>query len=211
MGNLRVQIAALSGALACILEFVMEVYAASKNTGYHSMSQTISYLGNPISPTYHLIKIWNIVFAVLFIYFAWGFYTVFKKQGAIIKTAFVLLLIYGLAQGLGAGIFTMDALKTQNTWSNLWHNVFSIVGDIGMVLFPLVMARYFVKEARLFSQLISVGGIFFIALFLLAKFEAIQQIVNYKGLWQRIFQGFYYIYFLFIAYEMNYHNKRGFR
>ncbi len=199
--------AAIAGALACFMEFVIEFYAASENAHYNSMLQSISYLGNPISPTYHLIKIWNIIFAVLFVFFAFGFYNAFKKHNSIIKTAFILLLIYGLAEGFGAGIFTMDALKTQNTWSNLLHNVFSIVGDIAMVLFPIIMFYCFTKVERLFTLLISGGGIIFIALFLLAKFEVISQIIDYKGLWQRIFQGFYYTYFLFIAYKISFYNK----
>lgn len=199
--------AAIAGALACFMEFVIEFYAASKNAGYNSMLQTISYLGNPVSTTYHLIKIWNIIFAVLFVFFAFGFYNAFKKHNCLIKTAFFLLLIYGLAQGLGAGIFTMDALKTQNTWANLLHNVFSIVGDMAMVLFPLIMFYCFTKGERLFTLLISVLGIVFITLFLLAKFGGISQTIHYKGLWQRMFQGFYYTYFLFIAYKINFYNK----
>ncbi len=185
--------------MACILEIGIEVYSASKYKGYNSMLQSISYLGNPESPTYQLIRIWNVIFSVLFVFFAIGFYKAFIGNFSKTKIAMILILVYGISQGFGAGIFTMDALKTKNTWENVAHNIFSVIGDIALILFPIIMMYYFTKFRRTFTRIVSVVGILFALLFICAKFELIQEIMHYKGLWQRLYQGIYYMYFLFVA------------
>ncbi|MGC1631968.1 MAG: DUF998 domain-containing protein [Gelidibacter sp.] len=196
--------AAIAGVMACVMELILEVYAASKNPGYSPISQSISYLGNPESPTHHLVKIGSIFFTVLFVFFAVGFFKAFKYSFDKSKVATVLLVFYGLGQGMGAGLFSMDTSKSKDSWVNIGHDIFSGIGDVALVLFPLVMLSYFSKTQRYFTILVSGLGIAFMLLFLSAKFEWTSQTIPYKGLWQRLFQLVYYVNFIFIAYQMGF-------
>lgn len=199
-----IRMAAIAGVVACVMEFIIEFYAASKNPNYSPISQSISYLGNPESPTHHLITIWSLIFTILFAFFAFGFFKAFKDSSKKIEIATLLLVLYGLGQGMGAGLFSMDASKAQNSWVNISHDVFSGIGDVALVLFPLVMLFYFSKIKRYLTVLTAVLGIAFMLLFLSAKFELMPHTMPYKGLWQRLSQFVYYGYFIFISYQMNF-------
>ncbi|MGV8813894.1 MAG: DUF998 domain-containing protein [Gelidibacter sp.] len=198
--------AAIAGVMACVMELIIEYYAASKNPGYSPISQSISYLGNPESPTHHLVKIGSVIFTILFVLFAFGFFKAFNHSFDKSKMATLLLVLYGFGQGMGAGLFSLDASKSKVSWMNIGHDIFSGIGDVALVLFPMVMLFFFSKTKRYFTMLISVLGIAFMLLFLSAKFEWTPQTIPYKGLWQRLFQVVYFVYFMFIAYQMNIKN-----
>lgn len=202
-----IKLSALAGVLACVSQTIIEFYAISKNEGYNPITQTISYLGNPESPTYRLMTIWSIIFSILFMLFSLGFWNFFKDRFKFTHLATAFLLVYGFGQGIGAGIFPMDVSAKTVSVSHQIHEIFSGLGDLALVLFPVVMLFYFKGKSRIFTLTITSLGIGFILVFLSAKFQVIQSAIPYKGLWQRLFQMIYFIYFLFIAFQMNFKSR----
>ncbi|MCG2461243.1 DUF998 domain-containing protein [Flavobacteriaceae bacterium F89] len=199
------RLGAVSGILACVGGFVVETYAASNYPGYSPISQSISRLGSLESPLYYLITGWSVVFTILITVFAYGFYTAFRNEFHRVKLASFLIFIYGLGEGLVAGIFPMDTTVIDRIDLFDPHNIASGIGVASLVLFPFVVEPLFRGKDRkgaMYTLLVAVFGLLFFLLFLLAKFDYYPILVPFKGLWQRLFQVIYYSYFMFIAIRM---------
>ncbi len=203
--NITAKIGAVSGILACVGEFAVETYAAFHYRGYSAISQSISRLGAHESPFYILITSWSVVFTFLISLFAYGFWIAFKKDFLGAKLASFLIFVYGLGEGLVAGIFPMETTLIDKVDLFSAHNISSGIGVLSLVLFPFVVRPLFSgKDWReeIVTLLVAVFGLLFFLLFLLSKFDYYPILVPFKGLWQRFFQVIYYSYFIFIAIRM---------
>lgn len=205
--NFKVKLGGILGILACVGQIAIEIYAASKNPDYNAISQTISYLGTLESPTYILMVIWSVLFSLLFLLFTLGFWHFFQSRFKYANLTTILLIIYGLAQGAVAGFFPMDANSNKNSLTHNIHDIFSGLGDVALVFFPLVMLFYFKGKSYVFTLIISILGIGFVLVFLSAKFKVFQSITPFSGLWQRTFQIIYFGYIMFIAFKMYFKHK----
>ena len=200
--NITAKIGAVSGILACLGEFAVETYAAFHYPGYSAISQSISRLGSYESPFYILITSWSVVFTFLISLFAYGFWIAFKRDFKGAKLASFLIFLYGLGEGLVAGIFPMDTTLIDKVDLLGAHNISSGIGVLSLVLFPFVVRPLFSGKNRreeIITWLVAVFGLLFFLLFLLAKFDYYSILVPFKGFWQRMFQVIYYSYFVFIA------------
>lgn len=203
--NSIIRIGAISGILALVGEFAIEIYAAANYPGYSSISQSISRLGAHESPFHLLITNWSLVFTLFISLFAYGFWTAFKNDFIYAKLASVLIFFYGLGEGVVAGIFPMATPAIDNVDIFSAHNISSGIGVMSLVLFSFVtLALFWGKDRRgvVFTLLVALFGLFFFLLFLLAKFNFYPILVPFKGLWQRLFQAIYYSYFIFLAVRM---------
>ena len=199
-----IKFGAWSCIMACIGEFAIEMYASSQLADYDSFRQTISYLGHTSSSLNGLMTFWGGIFTLLLVFFAIGFGKVFKKFRSV-GFAVTLILIYGIAQGIGAAYFSMNISGPGP--DTFWevHNLSSGLGDIALVLFPFLMLGCFGaadKKTLRITAFTAWCGLFFVCLFLIAKYFPSSSLGDYKGLLQRIFQLIYYGYFTFIAIKM---------
>ena len=114
----------------------------------------------------------------------------------------MLIVIYGLSEGAGSGLFPYNHIGNELTLSGKLHSLFSGIGDVAMALLPFVLLKAFPK--RLFPKLnkyilfVAFSGPILIVIFLLAR----QNVLPLKGLWQRLFLLDYYSLMILIAINM---------
>ncbi len=117
------------------------------------------------------------------------------------------LLIYGLGEGLGSGCFPIDPNDAVITMNGKLHNIFSGIGDSGLVLFPFFILLMFpkIENPKLHIYLWSVTGVGLLmgSFFLIAKyFHPDNFILSFKGVWQRIYLFNYYLMLMVISWKM---------
>jgi hypothetical protein len=188
------------------MEIATDIWFGSKFPGYNWKTQSLSYLGQSGSPIEQWVLIWGVIFTILIILFACTFYQIYKSKKWV-RVATCLLIIYGLGEGLGSGIFPINPPDTMITMDGKLHNIFSGIGDAGLVLFPFLLMLMFPKteNKKLHMYLWSVIGIgiFMIFLFLTAKYFHSDNIISrFKGVWQRIYLFNYYLMLTVISWKM---------
>ena len=189
-----------------ILEITTDIWFGSKFPGYNWKTQSLSYLGQSGSPIEHWVSLWGIFFSVLISLFVIAFYQVYKSNKWL-KFAAFFLLIYGLGEGIGSGCFPIDPPGTITTLNGKLHNIFGGTGDTGIVLLPFLLMLMFPRNEnrKLHIYLWTVVGIGIImaSFFLIAKYYHPDNfILDYKGVWQRIYTLNYYVMVLVISLKM---------
>ena len=171
----------------------------------------MSSLGSSASPVSDIISVLWIILGVLMIIFAFGFRTAFSSGDKYVKIVFWLLILYGLGEGLGSGLFKADIINNKYSFSFIIHDILGGAGVVAILILPLIIirikqfsaSRYFIK----FSGIVLIMGILFLILFSF-RFLAGKNIVisnkvaEYTGLWQRLLILDYYLYLCVIAVRM---------
>ena len=198
------------GAISCWLFFILELaterWFSSRLLGYNWLLQSISFFGHEGSLVEQQVKIWGIAFFSLLSLFGLGLYQALKPhKWALICGLF--LLLYGLGEGLGSGLFPPNAPGTPYSNDAFYHDLFSGIGDIGLVLLPIVLLKIFPKERHPFFYkylwVVIVVGFLMLAFFLMAKFAKPQHgPLMYKGFWQRVYMFNYYVLLLVLSFRM---------
>lgn len=204
--NITIRIGLISIWLFFILEFTTDIWFGSIYPGYDWKTQSISYLGQSGSPIEQWVSIWGIFFTMLISVFTWSFYHVYKSVEWA-KIAALALLIYGLGEGIGSGCFPIDPPTMDITLKGKLHNLFSGIGDTGIVLLPFIFMFMFPRKEnrKLHAYLWIVVGIGSVmaGFFLIAKYyQPDNYILDYKGMWQRIYTFNYYVMLLVISLKM---------
>lgn len=204
--NAKLWVGLISIWLFFILEFITDIWFGSIYPGYDWKTQSISYLGQRGSPIENWVSIWGIFFTLLVLIFAYAFYQ-FYKSNKWAKIAALALLVYGLGEGIGSGCFPIDPPGMDITLSGRLHNIFSGIGDTGIVLLPFIFMFMFPRKEnrKLHVYLWIVVGIGSImaCFFLIAKYYRPDNfILDFKGLWQRIYTFNYYVMLLVISVKM---------
>ena len=201
----------ITGIIACIIactgDFLTLFILGSKYPGYSQLYNTMSSLGASQSPVSVVISAWWIILGVLMIIFAFGFKAAFSPGNKYVKIAYWLLILYGLGEGLGSGIFKADMVSGSMSFSYIIHDLLGGAGVIGILILPLVVLKTDISgpdpRFRKFSYTIVILGSFFLILFTFRFFGLKDYFPGmYTGLWQRLFVLMYYIYLLIIAYKM---------
>jgi len=201
-----IKIGLVSFWLFFLLEFLTDIWFGSQVPGYNWKTESLSYLGQCGSPIQYKVTLWGVFFTILIYLFSKALYHAYQSNKWI-KFVVAALLIYGLGEGLGSGCFPIDPPGAALTLSGRLHNIFSGIGDAGIVTLPfLLMLMFPRKDYRIFHvYLWFVVGIGFImaAFFLVAKYYRPDNfILAYKGVWQRIYTFNYYIMLLILSFEM---------
>jgi Protein of unknown function (DUF998) len=205
-----VRAAAIICIIACIADFVILFLYGSYYPGYSQLKNTISSLGASISPVSKLISVWWTLIGIIFIFFGFIFRKAFDKNLKNVKFASLLIMLYGLGEGIGSGLFKADMTAGKMTDSFIMHNILGGIGVIAALLLPLVMLTIITKKNRygfyLFSWIVFVIGLITMFLFAIRFSSKDNVIYLYRGLWQRLFMLNLYLYFITISVIM-YHKK----
>lgn len=199
--SIRVKAGVLACLLACAGDMVVPVLLAHSYPGYDGFSRSESMLGSADSPVAVWFTVWSVCLAVLFFVFAWGMKQAFRPGSKRWGLAPLLLVFYGLGEGLGSGLFPDDPANSAVTLSGGVHSAMSILGSGALYLLPLVwLWDPPVRGPRLkglsVATLILVG--LFMALFGAAKLGW----TGAAGLWQRAYIAMSYIFLLALAWSM---------
>jgi hypothetical protein len=194
------------------MEIVLDWWLGSRYPGYDWKSQSISYLGQSGSHLLGLVKVWGILFTGFLAIYAIAIRGIYRgKKGTNITFAF--LIIYAIGEGLGSAFFPINAPGDSFGLSALMHNVFSSTGDLGLMLFPFCLMKFYRDQyGRSFYQylwiVVSVGflmGLFFT----IAKYyEPNNFILHYKGVWQRIYTFNYHLMLVMVGIGLYAKSKR---
>ena len=198
------------GIISCWLFFVLEIvtdfWFGSKFPGYNWQQESISYLGQSNSPVEQWVMIWGVIFCVLLVFYAISFYQSLKSQNWV-RIAVACLVTYAIGEGLGSGIFPINPPNTPVTIDARLHNIFSGIGDAGLILFPFVLMLIFPKKDNyrfhLYLWSVVVIGIIMASLFLAAKYyHPDNSITQFKGVWQRVYLLNYHSLLLVVSFKM---------
>ncbi len=202
--NTLIALSVIACYVACVGDFVILFVFGSKYPGYSQLYSTMSSLGATASPVSFVVSAWWIMLGLLFFVFALGFRQAFSPANKYVKLAFWLIIIYGLGEGLGSGLFKADHQDGLMIVSAIIHDILGGIGVTAIVLLPLVMQKIIPRSAipgfHLLSKLIFVIGLMLLMIFML-RFNGNEEteLLNMKGLWQRLFVSVYYVYLLVIA------------
>jgi hypothetical protein len=199
-----VYIASAACLVGCVGEFVALFVLGAQYPGYNQLKDTMSALGASISPVSDAISLWWCIAGILFALFGVGFRMAFADKGRYALVASVLIILYGLGEGIGSGAFKADHVMNGYTLSSLIHNTLGGFGVVAILVFPAIMPK--VLQAKKgsafsrFSSIVFVVGIMSILLFLFRYLHNEHNFfVVYKGLWQRLFMLNTYAYMATIA------------
>ena len=167
--------------------------------GYNHLVLVMSELGTVESPVALWVNGWWILFGLLIIGFAIGFRRAFASHGRAARVAALLIGLFGLGAGIGAGLFPMEPGGAETTLAGRLHGIFAGTGFMALAMVPLagvVMCR---RAQRPTLGWIS-GGVFVVGLVLFGLFVASEDaasasgLLAYAGLWQRLLLLTYYGY-----------------
>ncbi len=209
MNNRRILV--FAGAAAFFIGFIgdfLSLFVLGPDyPGYSQVYDTMSSLGSSISPVSDIISTWWIILGILMVIFAFGFRAAYSPGDKYVKIAFWLLILYGLGEGLGSGLFKADRVSGSYTTSFIVHDILGGAGVVAILILPLIVQKirpFFSNPGFIrFSRIIFILGTLFLVLFSFRFLGNENDIIaNYKGLWQRLFILNSYIYISFIALRM---------
>jgi hypothetical protein len=186
-------IGSLCGLAAFMGDFVVTSVLGYLYPGYHFLYQSQSELGISKSPVAVYMNAWGVIFSILVLVFAFALRKTIFSKGKWQRAAVWMLVIYGIGEGMGSGLFPNDKIGGQPTVSAIMHSIFSGIGDAGIVLLPYCLMKIFSKKdfpkLHGFAWFVGISGPLLIICFFLAG----QHWIPLKGLWQRIYLLDYYV------------------
>jgi hypothetical protein len=199
-----ITIAAIAGLVAFAGDFLVTIVLGFFYPNYNHLKLVMSELGTPGSLTAVWIGLWWVIFGILFIAFAIGFAAAFAsgKRSAWIAT--LLIGLFGLGAGVGAGLFPIDSVGAEPTLSGGLHDTFAGAGFFAIAFVPLVSLAVFPRKRTPGLTWLSIGvfvlGLVSFALFVISEdVPAAVGVLSYTGLWQRLFLLTHYTYLGVIA------------
>lgn len=198
---------AIAGIFGCVGDFAALYIFAQYYPGYSRLRDTMSALGASISPVSTAISTWWVILGLIFIFFGIGFNAAFSQKGKYGKIATWLIILYGAGEGIGSGVFRADHVAGGLTAIAIIHNIVGGIGVLAALMLPVIMQKIIPKKKlpgfHLFSKIILVTGILTLSVFILRfVLPETDSIVNFKGLWQRLFVLTIYVYMVRIAIMM---------
>lgn len=193
--------------LACIGDIIILFVLGEYFPGYSQLKDTISHLGSTVSPVSTVVSTWSVLLGIIFIAFGIAFKKVFADKGKASGLASWLIILYGIGEGIGSGIFKSDQVANLPTTSGIIHEIFGAIGVVSVLILPLIATKVITKEEKasfqLTSKIVFVLGFILLSLFVLrfSNYKA-SFLFIYKGLWQRLFLLDIYIYLSTIAFAV---------
>lgn len=198
-------------AISCFLasggDFIVTFTLGALYPGYNFIHQSESYLGTAESPVARYMNAWGIIFCLLLMFFAYGLRKTIFRKGVWQTIAVWCVLLYGLGEGAGSGLFPYNHVNGVLTLSGKLHSFFGGLGGIAITFIPFACSKIFSKETsprvNAYSRFVFISGVIVVIIFLISR-----EIIPYKGLWQRLFILDYHLYLSVLAVVML-KNRKG--
>ncbi len=202
----------LFSAVTCLVatvgDFTVMGIAGSIYPNYRMFHDTESMLGATASPVATLTSTWWIVLGFLFVIYGAGFRTAYRNAGSTALAASWLIILYGVGEGMGSGIFPANYVNGNLTFTGKIHDAFGGLAIAGMFILPLLVRRIIPREKHpaLYKSAwpIIIFGLIALILFSISKLKShpVEFITTWKGLWQRLLTFNFYVYLDFVAVVM---------
>lgn len=193
-------------AIFCFLasagDFVVTFILGALYPGYQFMYQSESYLGTDQSPVAAYMNVWGVVFCLLLMFFAYGLRRTIFNTGIWPTIAVLCIVLYGLGEGAGSGLFPYNHVNGSLTLSGKLHSLFGGIAGFAITFLPFACIKIFRKDTspRMsgYSWFVLISGCVTAIVFLISE----RDIISYKGLWQRLFILDYHLYLAVLAVVM---------
>jgi hypothetical protein len=199
------RVAALAGLMAFVGDFLVTIVLGFFYPDYNHLKLVMSELGTSQSPVAFRIGLWWVVFGILFITFSVGYALALASGNRWALVAALLVALFGLGAGVGAGVFPMDSAGEEATVAGGLHDALAGIGFCAIALVPLASLVVFRRQRAMiwFSIGALVLGLAVFALFIISEdVPSSEGILSYTGLWQRLFLLVHYTYLGVIAVRM---------
>jgi hypothetical protein len=197
--------------VACAGDFAVTIIIGLIYKNYDPLNQSESYLGTSNSPVALYMNTWEVAFSILFVLFAYGLQKTIFSKGCWQHLAVWLIVIYGLGEGIGSGIFPYEHTGGHLALMGKLHLVFSTIGVIAIAANSFVILKVFPKnnfpKLNAYARFVAYSGLALIILFLLAKIH----VIPLRGLWQRLFILDYYSLLVVVCIELLSKGKKATR
>jgi len=198
---------AIAGIAGCAGDFLVLFVFGYYYPGYSQLFNTMSSLGATISPVSNFVSSLWILLGLFFIFFGYNFRKAFLPETNYVKLASWLIVIYGLGEFVGSGLFKADHIGNTVTNSAVVHGILGTIGIAALIFLPLVMQKIIPRTSNpgfhRLSWLVLITGLVLMVLFNFRFFDKADNILNkLEGLWQRLFAVDYYLYLLVIIFKM---------
>ncbi len=195
---------ALCGLAACAGDFLVTFGLAFRLPNYNHLHMVMSDLGTQGSPVAHWVSAWWVAFGLLMLAFAFGVWRTFHAQRSRALICALLIAVFGVGAGLGAGTFPMDSAGSLPTLPGRLHDTLAGIGFVALAFVPLVAGGLFPRRGRLRLSIAAfVLGMALLLLFVASE-DASQGtgLLAAAGLWQRLFLLDQYTYLAILAATM---------
>ncbi len=203
--NIILTLTAISCFIATLGDFAVMGYAGSIYPGYRMLHDTESMLGASSSPVSEMTSAWWIILGLLFVIFGAGFRKAYHDGGRAAQIASWLIILYGVGEGMGSGIFHADYVDGYLTLPGKIHDALGGLGIAGMFILPLLVRKIIPRKKHPVLHSLAVPtiiiGLAVLILFSIAKLKSqpSEFITTWKGLWQRLLTLNFYVYLAFLA------------
>ncbi len=191
-----------------IIDIILTVYVGSTIPNYSQLTCTLSSLGASRSPASNLMSYWWIFLGLTQVIFGFTIMFYYQFQSKKFKTTALLIIIYGIGEGFGSGIFKANFTPENTlTTSAIVHDILGGIGIAAILPLPLFINQLKTNTStklNKYPQIAFIIGLMSLLLFL-GRYAENQNglIAVYKGLWQRIFVLNSYIVLLYMAYTLS--------
>ena len=194
---------AMAGIVGCVVDLGGTLIFGNRIPGYNQFTDTMSQMGIHSSPVSGEITICWIAMGVLLILFGIGIRLIYKDQKKWAVIAALLVILYGIGEGMMSGIFPADKAGEARSLTGLVHNGLGGLGVVSIMIFPLVMQKIR-PHLRKLSIIIFIVGAAGVLLFFVGRLLSIPDsfLARYKGSWQRLYVTVYYVYIVIISLKM---------
>jgi hypothetical membrane protein len=167
--------------------------------GYDPLVNTVSELGEASGVNAGVASALFIVVGALEAVFAVGLF-IGSKRSAAALVGMILLVVHGVFDSIGSGIFPCDAGGLYESFSGQMHFIVSVVGLVSLAPAPFFLWRSFVKEDRFAGGVIGILAVFAVLMGIGAvAFNVSFFTETLVGLTQRLIYYPYYIWTLLIS------------
>jgi len=162
-------------------------------------------LGATASPVAAVTSTWWVILGFLLLIYGLGFRIAYHPERKETRWASWLIIIYGIGEGMGSGIFPANYVDGNLTLSGKVHDALGGLGIAGMFILPLLIRRIIPRKKHPFLYEAAIPVITFglvaLILFSIAKLKShpIEFISTWKGLWQRLLTLNFYLYIDLLA------------
>ena len=202
-----VLIGAIAGIAGCVGDFLVLFVFGNYYPGYRQAFNTMSSLGATISPVSTIVSSLWILLGICLVFFGYSLRKAFRPETIYVKVASWLIIIYGLGEFVGSGLFKADHIGNTVTNFAVVHGILGTIGIAAIMVLPLLMKKIIPRSTNpgfhTFSWIVLVAGIVIMVLFNFRFFHPEDNILNkLEGLWQRLFALDYYVYLFVIIFIM---------
>jgi hypothetical membrane protein len=193
---------AVSGMCAASLDIPIITVIGELRPHYSSLERYASVLGVTGKPYAMIVSGWWILYGILLVIFSIGLLRSMERKNPLRWVGPVLIMIFGIFDGVGSGIFPCDPGCAGKTAIGRMHHVVSIVGTVALLPAPLFMWLAWREDHRWksygrFTIVVQAAAVvFFFALGSARLDVVVAYFGKIEGLLQRMLYLVYYVWMI---------------